>query len=164
MAATGHPDVRRRAPTRFTERHVRSIDRFALCSVDGRAERELHVLVHVGSREHSLTGSTIDDEPAVGTSGEHSPVVAIRYTELTIVSSRRDTITGTDALTTTRDRLTTALTTQVALVVPAIPDPGVQRCDLVAGVGDDQLIAACTDDDHGVRALDFGGVDHDLPS
>ena len=105
-----------------------------------------------------MAGAAGDDEAAVVADAGNRPDVAVGDAEVAVVAAGCDAITEADPLTKAGDGLTISLTS----VVAAVADGCVDGSDLLAGVGDDQLVTGCADVGECVGALDLAGVDDDL--
>ena len=91
-----------------------------------------------------------------------------------VVASGGDSVAETEPLTTTRDGLTSPLTRLLTRLlaegyaggVAAVANGCVERGDLVAGVGDDELVTLVgrggADGGQGCSALDLAGMQDDL--
>ena len=170
VAAAGHADVRRGGAGRFAEREVGGADGLSLCSVGGRGEGELDVLVDVLGGQGASARAAGDEQAAVIADPGHGPGVAVGDCEVAVVASGGDPVAETDPLSTTRDGLTntvTRLLTRVfASAVAAVADRRVECADLVAGVGDDEMVTVIgmggADGGQGCGAFDLAGMDDDL--
>jgi hypothetical protein len=162
MAAAGHAYVRRCCAGGLADDEVGGVDGFTLSTIGGRGEGELDVSVDVVGGQLALAGAAGDDEAAVASDTGNGPDVAVGDAEVAVVAARGDAITGADPFTTAGDGLTFSLTISLTSVVAAVANCCVDGSDLLAGVGDDQLVTGCADVGECVGALDLAGVDDDL--
>ncbi len=86
----------------------------------------------------------VTKQAAVLADAGHGPGVTVGHFKVAVVASGGDPITETDPLSTTRDGLTRLLTRLITGVyvnaMAAVADGGVERTDVVPGVGDDELV------------------------
>lgn len=178
VTTAGHPDVRRGGAGRLAEREVGNVDGLALGSVRSGGERELDVLADVRGGQRTLAGTAGDEHAAVLADPGHGPRVTVGDCQVAVVASGGDPVAEADALTTARDGLATVLTSALtsmlaeghAGAMAAVADGCVERTDLVAGVGDDQLVALNStvvstvgaDGGEGCGAFDLAGMQDDL--
>ena len=125
--------------------------------------------------QRALAGAAGDEQAAVLADPGDGPGVAVGDSEVAVVASGGDPVAETDPLTTTRDGLTSTLTRSLTRLarhgcspgaVAAVADGCVERSDLVAGVGDDELVAVISadgaDGGQGCGAFDLAGMEDDL--
>ena len=151
VAAAGHADVGRGGAGGLAESEVCGVDGLALGSVGGGGVGELDVLADVVGGQRALAGAAGDVQAAVGADAGHGPGVAVGDAEVAVVASGGDPVAEADPLTTTRDGLTSTLTRWLTRSLTGARSPAAWRWsrmaalrarDLVAGVGDDQLLTA----------------------
>ena len=90
----------------------------------------------------------VRSQAAVLADAGHYPGVTVGHFQVAVRCVGGDPITETDPLTTTRDGLTRLLTGALTRLITgvyvnamaAVADGGVERTDVVPGVGDDELV------------------------
>jgi hypothetical protein len=103
-----------------------------------------------------------DEQAAFVADPSDGPGVTVGDCEVAVVASGGDPVAEPDPLTTARERLTSSRTRLLTSAVAAVANGCVECADLVAGVGDDELVAVGADRGQGCRAFDLAGMDDDL--